>query len=168
VQWLRDAGHQGVVTFHFIPQHGKGFAPLGATFYYLVNSVLNVAFGARTPMLQMWGVFSDVRLTHEVRALPPHLRWRAVVGATGARMDIPGAQAYLRLLTILNPDVAGMIGETTIAKEAVTRLLGPQAIHAINPEWRAQVDRLVAAAGLLRAALDEGRLEDTDLPAGLG
>ncbi|OLT01621.1 hypothetical protein BJF90_30760 [Pseudonocardia sp. CNS-004] len=167
VTWLRDAGHQGVVTFHFIPQHGKGFAPLGATFYYLVNSVLNVAFGARTPMLQMWGVFSDVRLTHEVRNLPADLRWRAVVGSTGARMDIPGAQAYLRLFTILNPDVTGMIGETTIAKEAVTRLLGPQAIHTINPEWRAQVDRLVAGAGLLRTALDEGRIADTDMPAAL-
>ena len=109
------------MTFHFIPQHGKGFAPLGATFYYLVNSVLNVALWAKTPMLQMWGVFSDVRLAYEVRDLAPELRWRAVVGSTGARMDIPGALAYLRLFTLLNPDVAGMIGETTIAKEAVTR-----------------------------------------------
>ena len=167
VTWLRDAGHQGVVTFHFIPQHGKGFAPLGATFYYLVNSVLNVAFWTRTSMLQMWGVFSDVRLAHEVRDLPPALRWRAVVGSTGARMDIPGAQAFLRLFTILNPDVAGMIGETTIAKEAVTRLLGPQAIHTINPEWREQVDRLVTAAGVLRRAVDGRRLAATDLPAPL-
>src|SRR5690606_34503468 len=167
VKWLRDAGHQGVVTFHFIPQHGKGFAPLGATFYYLVNSVLNVAFGTRTPMLQMWGVFSDVRLTREVRELPPDLRWRAVVGSTGARMDIPGALAYLRLFTILNPDVAGLIGETTFAKEAVTRLLGPQAIHAINPEWRTQIDRLVTAAGLLRTALEKGRIAADDMPAAL-
>jgi hypothetical protein len=164
---LRDAGHQGVVTFHFIPQHGKGLAPAGATFYYLVNSVLNVAFWASTPMLQMWGVFSDVRLAHEVRDLPPHLRWRAVAGTTGARMHIAGARAYLRLFTVVNPDLAGMIGETTIAKEAVTRLLGPQAIHTINPAWRTQVERLVSAAGLLRTAVQDGRVNAADLPAGL-
>ncbi|GAA1269251.1 hypothetical protein GCM10009609_35470 [Pseudonocardia aurantiaca] len=167
LEWLRAAGHQGVVTFHFIPQHGKGFAPLGATFYYLVNSVLNVALWAKTPMLQMWGVFSDVRLAYEVRHLAPELRWRAVVGSTGARMDIRGALVYLRLFTLLNPDVAGMIGETTIAKEAVTRMLGPQAIHAVNPVWRGQIDRLVAAAGLLRAAVSDGRLAATDLPDAL-
>ena len=28
-----------------------------------------------------------------------------------------------------------MVGETTIAKEAVRDLLGDEAIHILNPEW---------------------------------
>ncbi|WP_343943453.1 hypothetical protein, partial [Pseudonocardia zijingensis] len=163
---LRAAGHQGVITFHPIPQRGMGLATLGGTFYYGIASVLTLGLLFDQPMLQMWGKFPDVRLLDAVRALPAELRWRAVVGVVGARMDVPGARGYLRTLAMLNPDEAVLVGETTIAKEAVTDLLGDQAIHTINPAWANLVQRLVAAVGLLRTALREGELA-ADRLAGL-
>ncbi|MBO0809989.1 MAG: hypothetical protein J2P32_16965, partial [Actinobacteria bacterium] len=163
---LQSAGHQGVITFHPIPQRGMGLATLGGSFYYGLANVLTLGLLFNRQMLQMWGKFPDVRLMDAVRALPEQLRWRAMVGVVGARMDKPGALGYLRLMAILNPDLAGLIGETTIAKEAVTDLLGDQAIHTINPDWANLVERLVAAIGLLRQALDDKTLDPTRL-AGL-
>ncbi|MGH3586169.1 MAG: hypothetical protein ACRDQ0_07570, partial [Pseudonocardia sp.] len=163
LKMLRNAGHQGVITFHPIPQRGMGLATLGGSFYYGIASVLTwLLFGQQ--MLQMWGKFPDVRLLDAVRALPPQLRWRAVAGVVGARMDKPGALGYLRLLAILNPDQAHLVGETTIMKEAVTDLLGDQAIHTVNPEWAKLVARLVHAVELLRQARAE---LPADLLAGL-
>jgi hypothetical protein len=95
---LRDAGHQGVITFHPIPQRGMGLATLGGSFYYGIASVLTLGLLFKQPMLQMWGKFPDVRLLDAVRALPKELQWRAVVGVVGARMDVPGALGYLRTL----------------------------------------------------------------------
>ncbi|WP_343943499.1 hypothetical protein, partial [Pseudonocardia zijingensis] len=159
LQRLRAAGHQGVITFHPIPQRGMGLATLGGSFYYAIANVLTLGLLFDQPMLQMWGKFPDVRLLDAVRALPAELRWRAVVGVVGARMDVPGALGYLRTLAMLNPDQAVLVGETTIAKEAVTDLLGDQAIHTINPAWANLVQRLVAAVGLLRTALRDGNLD---------
>ena len=88
MKWLREAGHQGVVTFHFIPQHGKGFAPLGATFYYLVNSVLNVALWARTPMLQMWGVFCGVARAAHVADKVAALHLLSFVQSSGIAVEM--------------------------------------------------------------------------------
>ena len=156
---LRDAGHQGVITFHPIPQRGLGLATLGGSFYYAIANVLRLGLLFNQPMLQMWGKFPDVRLLDAVRALPAELRWRAVVGVVGARMDVPGALGYLRTLALLHPDEAIMVGETTIAKEAVTDLLGDQAIHTVNPDWARLVQQLVAAVGLLRQALRDGDLD---------
>ena len=155
---LRSAGHQGVITFHPIPQRGMGVATVGGSFYYLVAAVQTLAQVFGVQMLQMWGKFPDVRLLDAIRALPDELRWRAVLGVVGARMDVPGALGYLRLMAILNPDLAELVGETTIAKEAVTDMLGPQAIRTINPEWVALVRRLVSALALLRQMHDAGNL----------
>ncbi|HWN36588.1 MAG TPA: alpha/beta hydrolase [Pseudonocardia sp.] len=167
---LQAAGHQGVITFHPIPQRGMGLATLGGSFYYALANVLTLGLLFNQQMLQMWGKFPDVRLLDAVRALPDQLRWRAVMGVVGARMDVPGALGYLRLMAVLNPDLAGLVGETTIAKEAVTDLLGDQAIRTINPDWAHLVQRLVAAVGLLRQALRDGDLDParlTGIPAEL-
>jgi hypothetical protein len=166
---LADSGHQGVITFHPIPQRGKGLAAAGGAFYYAIVNALTLGLVFNVPMLEMWGQFPDVRLMDTIRRLPPDLRWRAVMGSVGARMDIPGALNYVRTLAVMNPDLAQLIGETTIAKEAVTDLLGDQAIRTINPTWVAQIERLVTAAGLLRTAVANPAVELTaaDLPAGL-
>ncbi|GAA5129378.1 hypothetical protein GCM10023320_49740 [Pseudonocardia adelaidensis] len=162
---LRAAGHQGVITFHPIPQRGMGVATVGGSFYYLIAAVqtLGLVFGIQ--MLQMWGKFPDVRLLDAIRALPDELRWRAVLGVVGARMDVPGGLGYLRLMAILNPDLAELVGETTIAKEAVTDMLGPQAIQTINPEWVRLVQRLINALALLRQMHEARRLSATRLHA---
>src|SRR5205823_3424126 len=64
---LRDAGHQGVITFHPIPQRGMGLATLGGSFYYGIASVLTLGLLFNQPMLQMWGKFPDVRLLDALR-----------------------------------------------------------------------------------------------------
>ncbi|MGH8965575.1 MAG: hypothetical protein ACRDXB_09650, partial [Actinomycetes bacterium] len=138
-------------------------------FYYAIAPVLTLGLVFNVPMLEMWGKFPDVRLLDAARRLPPELAWRAVVGLVGARLDIPGAWGYLAAMAIVNPDQAMMIGETTIAKEAVQRLLGHQAAHTLNPAWVEQVQRLVTAAVLVsRALADKDNPLTTDMvPAGL-
>ncbi|WP_433275595.1 DUF4781 domain-containing protein [Pseudonocardia xinjiangensis] len=166
---LADSGHQGVITFHPIPQRGKGLAGSGGAFYYGIVNVVTLGLVYNVRILEMWGQFPDVRMLDTIRRLPPDLRWRAVMGSVGARMDIPGALNYLRLLAVMNPDLLKLIGETTIAKELVRVLLGEQGIHTINPRWLEQIERLVAGAGLLRTAVADPdvALTAADLPAGL-
>jgi len=150
LQKLADAGHQGVLTFHPIPQRGKGVASTGGTFYYAIANALTLGLVFKVPMLQMWGTFPDVRLVDAVRRLPLRLAWRAVMGVTGARLDIAGAEGYLQLMAMINPDLAVLVGETTIAKEAVRDLLGDEGIHILNPEWERQIRRVITAVGILR------------------
>ncbi len=147
---LAADGRQGVVTIHPIPQRMVGLSAAGGMAYYATAPalVLGLVFGA--PVLQMWGVFGDVRLLSSLRTLPRNLAWRAVLGVTGARLDVPGALGYLQTMAALNPDLAVLIGETTIAKEAVRDLLGEQAIHVLNPTWDRQVRKLETAYGTLR------------------
>ncbi len=163
LQRLADAGHQGVITFHPIPQRGKGLASAGGTFYYATVNSAKTSLLLGVPMLRMWGTFPDVRLVTAVRNLPRHLKWRAVMGVTGARLDIPGAEGYLQVMAVLNPDLAVMVGETTIAKEAVRDLLGEQGIHILNPAWERQVRLLISAAGLVRRLV----ADPAELPAAL-
>jgi hypothetical protein len=163
LQKMADSGHQGVITFHPIPQRGVGLATVGGSFYYAVLNVLTLGVLHRKRMLSMWGQFPDVRLIDTVRHLPDDLRWRAVVGIVGARMDLPGALGYLRTMAVLDPDLMALIGETTIAKEAVTDLLGDQAIHTLNPVWVTLVRKLVTATALLRAAHHAGELPEAAL-----
>ena len=151
--WLRDAGHTGRVVLSPIPQRGRGLATAGGGFIRQHGELRQgITFG--NAMLTMRGKFPDVRLFDAIRALPDDLRWRALPGISGARIDIPGAQGYLTTMLLLNPDLAYVVAETTLAKEAVTRLLGPQAAHVLAPEYVRYVRRLNTA---LRLIADEVR-----------
>ncbi|WP_345425319.1 LysM peptidoglycan-binding domain-containing protein, partial [Actinomycetospora chlora] len=155
--WLRDAGHTGRVLLSPIPQRGRGLATAGGGFYYANTGELRQGITFGNAMLTMRGKFPDVRLFDAIRDLPDDLRWRALPGISGARIDIPGAQGYLTAMLLLNPDLGYVVAETTLAKEAVTRLLGPQAAHVLAPEYMRYVRRLNTA---LRRITDEVRDPD--------
>jgi len=156
---MRTAGHQGVVILSPIPQRGQGLFTAGSgTFYYAQIGVyrLGITFGVR--MLGMRGKFPDVRLFDSVRRLDDDLRWRVVPGISGARLDIPGARGYLQAMLITHPDLAYAVAETTFAKEGVTRLLGSQAAHVLNPEYLDHAGRLITAAEHIKSSLRDGHI----------
>src|SRR5690606_13065889 len=150
LSYMRSAGMQGVVILSPIPQRGRGVFTAGSgTFYYAQIGVVRLGITFGVPMLRMHGKFPDVRLFDGVRALrakDPDLGWRAVPGISGARVDIPGARGYLHAMLITHPDLAYAVAETTFAKEGVTRLLGRQAAHVLNPDYLAYAGKLIDAA----------------------
>ncbi|GLY70830.1 TerC/Alx family metal homeostasis membrane protein [Amycolatopsis taiwanensis] len=169
VRWQRDRrkpgqSWYGMVWFSSIPQSGRSLAAGGGTFYYMQPepSRRGIVFGDR--VLGMRGNFSDVRLFDARERLDADERWMVQPGISGHRMDIPGAGGYVQAMLIAHPGVALLLAETTLEKEAVTRLLGRMAARAVNPAYREYLGLLLAAAALIRGDIDAGKTDPASLP----